>query len=342
MKKHKIRKWKEIKDDFKDKLLLGNGASIAVWDGFNYSSLYEEARKADRIGNRLDNLFKDFETTDFEHVLRLLSETKRVNELLGIDEGDTSELYGIVKETLRQTISDIHPAYEDVESSLLPIADFMKQFSTVLSLNYDLVVYWAMLKGNDNYGQWFKDAFVEDGRFENDFDYLYKPYYDAEGATLVFYPHGNFILATELFGDEIKLTRSGEVYLLDTVLSTWEQGEYIPLFVSEGNTAEKLRAIRRSNYLDTVYDGTVERPSDTMVIYGWSFRDEDDHILKALVNGEPKTVAISVHIESGDVESYCERAEYKISNMHHRLHKKSVCKIQFFDAGSEGCWNNPN
>ena len=94
------------------------------------------------------------------------------------------------------------------------MAEFMKRFETVLSLNYDLLVYWAMLKGNDEYGNWFKDGFIDEGRFDNDYEVLREPL-GAERATLVFYPHGNLILATDLIGDEVKLSRSGEKYVLD-------------------------------------------------------------------------------------------------------------------------------
>jgi len=56
VKKYRISNWGEIRDDFTDKLLLGNGASRAVWDGFKYPSLYEEAKKAGRIDLGLTQL----------------------------------------------------------------------------------------------------------------------------------------------------------------------------------------------------------------------------------------------------------------------------------------------
>ena len=340
MNKHKIRKWKDIRDSYTDKLLLGNGASIAVCERFRYQSLYEEASNSGRITKNLGKLFAYFGTRDFEHILRLLREANRINKLLGIRESNTFTSYKSLREALVETISSIHPEYNAVEGYLLAIANFMKQFHTVLSLNYDLIVYWAMLKGNDKYGKWFKDAFVNDGKFENDFDYLYTPQ-EANGATLVFYPHGNLILATEVFGDEIKLSRlDEEVYLLDTIIYKWRRGNYIPLFVSEGSTSDKLDAIQRSNYLDTVYDYALGQSSESLVIYGWSFRNEDEHILKALVDAEPKRVAVSVHASTEDTETYCERVEYLITNMRRKLRKTQVCHIAFFDARSEGCWNN--
>ena len=207
MKKYPIHKWADIQKDFGHTLILGNGASRAVWERFKYPSLYTEAKKTGRIDTNLTKLFSDFGTTDFEYVLRLLSQTKQVNRILRIEDRRTRSLYRKLKKTLIDTIRDVHPKHEQIKSKLLPMAQFMKRFDTVLSLNYDLLVYWAMLEGNDKYGKWFKDGFVDEGRFDNDYEVLHDAY-QAEGATLVFYPHGNLILATEFLGDEIKVNKS--------------------------------------------------------------------------------------------------------------------------------------
>ncbi|MFC1937719.1 DUF4917 family protein [Chloroflexota bacterium] len=339
MVKYRIRDWGDIKDNFTHKLLLGNGASIAVWEGSNYQSLYGVADEANRIDNRLRRLFKDFGTTDFEYILKLLSQTKRVNRLLRISDSYTPSLYRELKKTLIDTICDIHPKHEQVKSLLLPMAEFMMRFDAVLSLNYDLLVYWAMLEGNDKYGNWFKDGFVDEGRFDNDYRPLYEAY-KADDATLVFYPHGNLILSTESLGDEVKLSKSGENYLLETVLEKWETGDHIPLFVSEGGMEEKLQAIRRSNYLKTVYDYEVDSGGESLVVYGWSFREEDEHILKGIVHGGVDRIAVSVHTSSGDKQSFCEAVEHKVNKMHHTLNKERKCKLYYFNSASDGAWIN--
>jgi hypothetical protein len=349
MNRNRIYEWGDIEKHFRHKLLLGNGASRAVWRDFKYSSLYEEAKKAGRIDAGLTKLFSDFNTNDFEYILRLLSQAKRVNQILHIKDESTFELYRKLKKTLVDTIWDIHPKHDQVKNLLLPMAQFMKRFDTVLSLNYDLLVYWAMLEGNDKYGKWFKDGFIDEGRFDNYYDNLHEPY-QAEGATLVFYPHGNLILATEFLGNEVKLSRSGEKYLLDRILDIWERRDYIPLFVSEGETEEKLQAIRRSNYLKTVYDREIDSSSESLVVYGWSFRNEDEHILRGIIHGGVDRIAVSVHSGSGNVQSFCETVKYKIYNMYSILDqnkkkgekKRKRCQIRFFDSKSNGVWINSN
>lgn len=338
MKKYRIFKWKEIEDKFTDKLLLGNGASRAVWDRFEYISLYEEAEKAGRIDPRLAKLFLNLGTNDFEYVLRLLSQTRRVNQILQIQDKDTPILYKGLKKALIDTIHEIHPNHEQVKNQLLVIAEFMKRFNTVLSLNYDLLVYWAMMEGNGKYGNLFKDGFIDEGRFDNDYEPLRVPF-NADSATLVFYPHGNLILATASIGGEVKLCRAEEKLLLNRILEIWQNEDYIPLFVSEGETNEKLQAIRRSNYLKTAYDREVDTKNDSLVIYGWSFGEQDGHILRGIIHGGVDRMAISVHTTSGNVESFCNTVGYKIAMMELPLKNKKKCRICFFDSESDGVWN---
>ena len=111
---------------------------------------------------------------------------------------------------------------------------------------------------------------------------MYNPQPPARGATLVFYPHGNLFLATDIYNNEVKLSRSEVDYLLDTVLSKWEEKDYIPLFVSEGTTSQKFSAITRSSYLNSVYDSVLTKLNDSLVIYGWSASEQDEHILNAI------------------------------------------------------------
>lgn len=64
-----------------------------------------------------------------------------------------------------------------------------------------------MLLFNEWHGTWFKDAF-RDGEFQTDWKYIRWRYGSAEGATLVFYPHGNLSLTRNHIGEETKIWRS--------------------------------------------------------------------------------------------------------------------------------------
>lgn len=67
-----LASWDEVKGGFHGgSLLLGNGSSRAVWEGFGYSSLYERASAGiDHPLTPEDGaLFAALDTTNFESVL---------------------------------------------------------------------------------------------------------------------------------------------------------------------------------------------------------------------------------------------------------------------------------
>lgn len=330
----KLHSWSDIKNRFKDNILLGNGASIAIDDRLSYRSLYRRVCESGNLDDELIGMFDYFETSNFEFIMRLLLEASQVNEALAIDDDKTKIYYHQLRDTLIGTIRDIHPTYQSIEHFLLPIANFLKGFRTVLSLNYDLIVYWAMLTGNEDFGcKWFKDCYVR-GEFEKDFHYLYRPLSPATGATLVFYPHGSLFLATDIYGNEEKLSRNENEFLLDTILNRWTEKDYIPLFVSEGTTTEKFHAITRSNYLNTVYDSILSKREGSLVIYGWSMGEQDEHIINAIDNRDITEIAISVHTANPQCESYCTMVEERFA----RTHNLKNVNILFFDSECEDCW----
>ncbi len=61
-----IYTWNDIKSDFSDNIILGNGASMAVHSGFKYSNLYTETLKKKKIPPEIQEIFYHFKITDFE------------------------------------------------------------------------------------------------------------------------------------------------------------------------------------------------------------------------------------------------------------------------------------
>jgi len=338
-----IHPWAEIADEFKDGLILGNGASIAVHKGFAYGTLLERARQDQLITENLNKIFKYLDTEDFEFVLRLLFDTFQINQALGVGENVTTTAYQEVRSALIKAVRNIHIDYQAGENYLTNAAKFLKHFKTVASLNYDILVYWAMYIGNSqSEGNWFKDCFLK-GEFKIDWEDLREPY-KTDGSTLVFYPHGNLALATDVLGRETKLSNPNEKQqLLNTIISKWESGKYSPLFVSEGNSKQKRNAIRRSVYLSTVYDEVLQSLGSKIAVFGWSMGDQDDHILEAMAIKKSENVkgfAISVYTERTEdqIETDCQRISTKL----HNIFSNQNLNIKFFDSASNGCWINPN
>jgi hypothetical protein len=330
-----LNNWSDIRDKFTDSILLGNGASIAVDKRLSYRSLYERVCESGGLNPAIINMFDFFRTMNFEFIMRILLEAGRVNEVLNIEDDKTRAYYDEIREALIDTVRDIHPTYGSVEHLLPQIATFLKRFETVLSLNYDLLVYWSMLVGNDIFEcRWFKDCFVE-GYFQKDFNWLRTPLAPATGTTLVFYPHGSLFLATDVDGNEEKLSHSENEFLLETILTRWgEKDYYLPLFVSEGHSIDKFHAITRSNYLNTVYDSVLTEIRGSLVIYGWSAGEQDDHIFDAIDHRGITDIAVSVHTSNPQYESYCDMIGERIAQTHNLRN----VNLYFFDSHCEGCW----
>ena len=139
-----IREWEEINDNLNfDSIILGNGASIAISDKFNYNSLYEEAFGEDDY--IITEIFEEYETTDFELILDRLFHADKVNEIFNISDSD-NELeynYNLIKDRLIEVIRENHIDYQELSNELEKIYTFLKKFDKVFSLNYDLIVYWC-------------------------------------------------------------------------------------------------------------------------------------------------------------------------------------------------------
>ena len=171
-----IINWADLADDYQDTILLGNGASIAVDPSFSYRSLLEHTQANGLMTQDVQHLFDYFETFDFELILRLVWQASNVNQSLQIPDNQTRTPYLHVRDCLIQAVRDIHPEHETVRHHLPVIYQFLKSFNTIISLNYDLLLYWSINFGLDiNDGHSFKDCFVGGGRFDDDWQKFRRP-----------------------------------------------------------------------------------------------------------------------------------------------------------------------
>lgn len=329
--------WAEIAADYDDGLVLGNGASMAFDESFGYESLRDRAQAANLIHADVQRVFDHLNKDDFELALRVLWHANKINEALGIDEPRTAAAYSNVRDALIQVVHLIHVGHDQVVEQLPLAASFMRHFRTVASLNYDLLVYWAILMGNSENGRHrFKDCFVDDHRFRQSWPKLRHPIAPATKTTIVGYPHGNLAIAADFLGNEQKLvTADANANLLGTIFDYWNSGNFSPVFVSEGTSAQKLAAIRRSPYLMTMHGELLPSMTESVVIFGWSIGENDLHLLDAICSGGASRFAVAVDPNSPELE--LERANVKAAINARR----PVAQIRFFDRASPGCWLMP-
>lgn len=329
--------WANISAESWSSLLLGNGASIAIHKEFAYPTLHSVADAKGLLATTAP-IFAKLGTTDFEHVLLACWYAEHVNVALGTPSADISAAYAEVRTALIEAVHSVHPIHADVAADLQRVGTFASAFPTVVSLSYDLTLYWAMLLFNTANGSWFKDAFHH-GEFQTDWGYLRRPLPPAGGATLVFYPHGSLAVARDYIGDEIKISvgagAAGD--LLDTITRRWSSGHYVPVFVSEGTSKQKVAAIRRSHYLTNVYEEVLPTLGENLAVYGWSFDERDLHVLDAIAASPPKRMAVSVFTgqQEPDQQAFC----HQVLKAAGRSLPDTA--VTFFDSQSPGCWNNP-
>lgn len=320
-----IVRWADLDSENYQTAIVGNGLSVAVHEQFAYESLLGVAAAQDLIDAQLQKVFEHLRTQDFEFVLKMLWHTREINRALTIESIQAEAAYQHVRYALIEAVRSIHVDHAAVEPQLINLADFLQQFETVISLTYDLLVYWAIMAENNQLGgSWFKDCFVH-GNFQFDWEYLREPVDNLDGSTLVFYPHGNLALAENLNGHEVKREAPNTGSLIDVLGSD----EYSPLFVSEGTSDQKLVAIGRSRYLSQIYSGVLGDVRGGVAVFGWAMSANDQHILNALPRDEIQSMAIAIHQPDQAGDQKCAQYREIIDQ-----HFPNGVDLRFFDADS--------
>ena len=323
--------WNEQSNRFGDTVVIGNGASIAIDGRLAYPSLYNAAIDNGHLDAQEQQIFEFFGTQDFEFVLRALSHANSINQHLQIEETSTGDAYQSIKASLIETVRGIHPEYADVRDSLARATQFLGHFRSVFSLNYDLFIYWAMMVGNEiaNCNR-FKDCFVN-GSFRTDYQDFRIPIDACDTTTLVFYPHGNLVLVTDMWGNESKL-KQNEQDLVRVITESWQIGGDTPLFVSEGGWKRKQSAIGRNYYLQTVVN-ELAAPKTSVFAYGWNFGEQDRHLVRAIKKSGATLLGISVYTgEGSDPDHFCYETSRQITQ------QIGGIEVLYFDAADDGLW----
>jgi hypothetical protein len=146
-------------------------------------------------------------------------------------------------------------------------------------------------------------------------------------------------VARDYNGAETKIAASTGATgdLLEAITRKWSSGHYVPVFVSEGTSKEKVAAIRRSHYLTNVHEKVLPALGEGLVVYGWSFDERDQHVLDAIAASPPKRMAVSVFTGQSDgaQQAFCHQV-LKAAGQ-----SLAGTEVTFFDSQSPGCWNNP-
>lgn len=308
--------WQTIESSFAwEAILVGNGASLAVWDAFGYESLFQQAL-SDRIAHPLTvedyRVFKCLRTRNFERVLTALNTSRLVAGAMGQPIGEINRRYRSIQRALIEAVTAIHIPWPLMPPrALTKIRRALEFYEFVFSTNYDLLIYWAIMSRDRGRG------FV-DGMWNQPFD----PTDDwgwAEGKTKVLYLHGGIHLYRQPTGGTIK--RKAEAANLLSLFGQPLHGS-VPLFITEGTHEDKVAAIHRNDYLAFGFErlATHNRP---LAILGHSLASPDRHLLEAIRRSGTRRMAIG--LLRGSPEAILKQKA-------HFVNEFRDAHISFFDA----------
>lgn len=296
-------------------ILIGNGASQAVWQPFGYASLFETAKgvKNPLTAQDLD-LFTAMGTTNFERVLGSLAIARLVGKAMKNDTSTVEQRYQSIQHALVEAVHAKHVPHSGLTTDrLAAIRIALLGYDFVYSTNYDLLLYWAVMSedGND-----FKDFFWSE-RFNLANTKLWGK------ATKIIFLHGGLHLYRTWTCSTIKRRAQHGRSLLDMFGQPMEDhGDTVPLFVAEGTSKDKLAAIYRSDYLSFAYTRFCNHKGP-LVIYGHSLSESDEHIIEAIKAAGVTSIAVSMR--AGQLDAIISKKAAIIS-------KLPNTNIFFFDA----------
>lgn len=300
-------------------LLLGNGASRAVWDDFGYDSLFENARTVEDkpLSPSELSVFDALQTRSFEQVLGALKTTSRVNKALAVSSAAPRNRYYAIKEALINAVHAVHIPWRLVTPATLDtLNQELSRYRTVFTTNYDLLNHWAIQHRPDTLDDLFHGT---------------EPGFDlgatATDKTRVLYLHGGLHLVRNQDGTARRMTSTEGTLLGNFAINnTTKTLDDVPLFVNEGTSADKLRTIRSSDYLSFCFDQLMGH-GEGLCLFGHGLNEQDNHVIQALRQAKPALLAISIYPRS--------KAFIQHQKRHYtRLFEGTGSQLRFFDAKS--------
>ena len=323
-------------------LLLGNGFSMA-YDSkiFSYNALSTFIEKTNN--DLLKKLFSIINTKNFELIMQQLD---NFCELAQTFSSDTSlidkitEASATLKSSLIDAVKELHPEHvfiipeEKSKSCSLFLDSYIAENGSVFSTNYDLLLYWVLMRNNlehaiDGFGRDLENP--GDHTSTDDLVFSELRWGKYKERQTIFHLHGTLpIFDTGV--DIVKEEYNDQNYLLENINLRMGKKEY-PIFVTAGNAKEKLNHIMHNKYLTYCYDrfSTIQ---GSLITFGFNFGDYDTHIIDAInkaahYGGKSGEKLFSVYI-----------GVYSDTDLEHiyRIESKFKCKVNLYDARTVNAW----
>lgn len=325
----------------KKQILLGNGFSQAYYGDFSYKTLFSSIQDTPDF-EKIKKIFDYFRTSNFEEVLSFLKHSQFLCELYGFDDSEIKKDYIRVRDALATALVKVHPGKTSAipKENKLACFNFLNQFDSIYTVNYDLLLYWTLLQDPSLP---FGDYFYRD----EDTPSEYCEYFEdgSKSDRHVFFLHGALHLFVEHSG-VIKKVWGGAVPLIEQIKEEINKDHY-PLVVAEGDSDAKLNQIKNDPYLHHIFS-KFSKQTGQLFTFGFSFSEQDNHILNAIAKN-PSIRYLWVGLR-GDFEKQKNKdlvrlligAQSKREEIVGKKEKKSYgpLNLMFFDSGSMNIWDN--
>jgi hypothetical protein len=322
-------------------LLLGNGFSVSYDPSiFSYNALSTFVENTD--DRLLKELFKVINTKNFEAIMKELDHFIAIAQVFSADKKLVNQIKKTnekLKNSLIDAVQTLHPKHifkipeEKCNLCFKFLDKYLSANGCVFSTNYDLLLYWVLMRCNtqqaiDGFGRELlneTDEFVPDEELEYSSDLIWGIHKNEQS---IFYIHG----ALPLFDtgvDVIKEIYDGN-YLLENIKTRMNNKNY-PIFVTSGNAEEKMRHIMHNKYLTFCYDKLCNIEG-SLITFGFSFGDNDDHIIGAINQAHykppnKKLWSIYIGVYSKDDLKHIEEIKNKFK-----------CKVNIWNARTVKIW----
>jgi hypothetical protein len=291
----------------------------------------------------LNTILGVIETKNFEVIMQQLDNFSALISAFGGDatlKEKVDAASSKLKNSLLDAVKALHPEYvfKVPEEQSVACSNFLNTFlgtgGHIFSTNYDLLLYWILLRNNivdhvDGFGRELENPDeVAKGEDQQWSELIWGKHKDKQN---VFYVHG----ALPFFDTGVEIVKEeydGANYLLENISERMEAGEY-PVFVTAGNGREKLSHIMHNHYLSWCYDNLCSIEG-SLVTFGFNFGPYDEHIIEAINraakegrNIHPKLLSVYIGVYSDDNKRHIEHIQGKFK-----------CKVRMFDAKTVDVW----
>ena len=234
-------------------------------------------------------------------------------------------------------------SFDDAEEEYLACKNFLGNFNTIYTLNYDLLLYWTIMHNSKGMKPEYEDGFSTS--YSDVINHEQSNYVVWESSNThnskkkIWFLHG----ALHIFDSAVEIKKftwnRTNIRLIEQTRDALNN-DLFPLFVAEGSSAEKLEKTCHSDYLNKAYR-SFEALGKCLFIYGHSLAANDEHYLQLIERGKIEHLFVGIR---GDINSDKNRSKVERSALMAIRRKQASknsnipLKIDFFDMTSVSVW----